>query len=71
MKKGTNRVVATATRIPQNIYMLYKVNQIKYYMGREDESWLWHRILGHINFDNLVKINWKVGLSEKCNKLQN
>jgi len=71
MKKGTNRVVATATRIPQNIYMLYKVNQIKCYMGREDESWLWHRRLGHINFYNLVKINWKVGLSEKCNKLQN
>ena len=22
-----------------------------------DESWLWHRRLGHINFDNLVKVN--------------
>ena len=21
-----------------------------------DESWLWHRRLGHINFDNLVKV---------------
>ena len=24
-------------------------------MNLVDESWLWHRRLGHINFDNLVK----------------
>ena len=28
-------------------------------MGQRDESWLWHRRMGHINFDNLVKINKK------------
>jgi len=28
-------------------------------MGQIDEGWLWHRIMGHINFDNLVKINIK------------
>ena len=26
-------------------------------MGKEDESWFWHRRLGHTNFDNLVKIS--------------
>ena len=24
-----------------------------------DESWLWHRRLGHLEFDNLVKISKK------------
>ena len=24
-----------------------------------NESWLWHRRLGHLNFDNLVKISKK------------
>lgn len=28
-------------------------------MGRTDEIWSWHRGLGHINFDNLVKISTK------------
>ena len=24
-----------------------------------DESWLWHKRMGHLNFDNLVKISKK------------
>ena len=28
-------------------------------MGQVDQSWLWNRIMGHINFDNLVKISKK------------
>jgi hypothetical protein len=28
-------------------------------MGQIDEHWLWHRIMDHINFDNLVKISTK------------
>jgi hypothetical protein len=28
-------------------------------MGHIDESWLWHRTMGHIKFDNLVKISTK------------
>ena len=59
MEKGTNKVVATATRTPRNIYMLDKINQVNCYMGKEDERWLWHRILGYLNFDNLVKISKK------------
>lgn len=26
-------------------------------MSQINESWLWHRIMGHINFDSLVKIS--------------
>ena len=32
--------------------------------GATDESWLWHRRMGHINFDNLVKINKKGAVRE-------
>lgn len=28
-------------------------------LGQVDESWLWHKILGHINFDNLVAVSKK------------
>ena len=57
VKQGTNKVVATATRTPQNIYILDIINQVKCCIGKEDESWLRHKRLGHINFDNLVKIS--------------
>ena len=26
---------------------------------KEDESWIWHKILGHIYFENIIKINKK------------
>lgn len=26
-------------------------------MGQVEDKWLWHKCLGHINFDNLVRIN--------------
>jgi len=29
------------------------------YSEKEDEDWLWHKRLGHIKFDNLVKITSK------------
>ena len=57
VKQGTNKVVATTTRTPQNIYILDRVNQVKCCISKEDESWLWHRRLGHIKFENLVKIS--------------
>jgi hypothetical protein len=28
-------------------------------MSQIDESWLWNKIMGHIGFDNLIKINKK------------
>jgi hypothetical protein len=26
-------------------------------LGKEDESWLWNKRMGHIHFDNLVKVS--------------
>ena len=73
VKKSTNKVVATATRTPQNIYILDKVNQENCCIGKEDESWLWHRRSGHINFYNLVKISRNKAVREmpKIKKLVN
>ena len=44
-----NRLVGTATRTPNNIYILDEKKE-NCYLGNEDESWLWHKRLGHINF---------------------
>ena len=54
--QGSRKLVATTTRTPKNIYVLDEIESEKCHLGKEDESWLWHRRMGHIHFDNLVKI---------------
>ena len=44
-------------RTPSNVYILE--NEEKCYMSQIDESFLWHRRMGHPNFENLVKISQK------------
>ena len=44
-------------RNANNVYILENENQI--YLSMIDESWLWHRRLGHLIFDNLTKISAK------------
>lgn len=29
------------------------------FLAQQDENWLWHKRLGHLNFDNLVKTSRK------------
>ena len=50
------KLVATSTRTPNNIYVLDKIENEKFHLGKDDKTWIWHRRLGHIDFDNLVKI---------------
>ena len=57
MKKDSGRVVGIAVRNSDNVYILENENQC--YLSMVDESWLWNRRLGHLNFDNLVKISKK------------
>ena len=33
-------------------------------MAKKDESWLWHKRIRHINFDNLVSISKKEAIRE-------
>ena len=44
-------------KFKQCVYILENENQC--YLSIVDESWLWHRRLGHLNFDNIVKISKK------------
>ena len=54
--KNSGNLVATATRTPNNVYILDEKIE-KCFLGQIDERWIWHRRMGHINFNNLVKIN--------------
>ena len=44
-------------RNTNNVYILENENQG--YLSMVDESWLWHRRLGHLIFENLAKITMK------------
>jgi hypothetical protein len=63
-KVGSGKLVATTVRTPSNIYVLNEIGKEICFLGKDDESWLWHRRMGHINFDNLVKISRKEAVRE-------
>jgi hypothetical protein len=50
-------LVGTVARISNNIYVLSEIGNEKCCLEKEDESWLWHRRMGHMHFDNLVKVS--------------
>jgi hypothetical protein len=56
--------VAIAVRTPSNIYVLSEIGNEECCLGNEDEVWLWDRRMGHINFDNLVKVTKKEAVRE-------
>jgi hypothetical protein len=56
-REDIGNLVGTTPRNSENVYILdAKLNE-ECHVNLIDESWLWHRRLGHINFDNLVKAN--------------
>jgi hypothetical protein len=57
-------VVVTVVRTSRNIYVLSEIGNEKCFLGKEYEVWLWHKIMGHIKFDNLVKVNKKEAVRE-------
>jgi len=63
-KEWSRKLVAIIVRTPNNIYILNEIGKEICFLGRENESWLWHKIMGHMNFENLVKIIIKVALIE-------
>ena len=44
--------------------MLSEIGNKKCFLGNEDESWLWHRRMGHRHFDNLVKVSKREAVRE-------
>jgi hypothetical protein len=58
-RKDTGKLVAFAPRTSSNVYILVIDEEEKCCLSQEDESWLWHRKLGHVSFENLIKANKK------------
>jgi hypothetical protein len=56
--KTVNRgeMIAKGVRTENNVYVM-KEDKEKCHLSKLDESWLWHRRLGHLNFDHIVKLN--------------
>jgi hypothetical protein len=63
-REGSGKLVGTAARTSNNIYVLSEIGNEKCCLGKEDESWLWHKRMGHMNFDNLVKVSKREAVRE-------
>ena len=57
-------MVGTTARNSNNIYVFSEIGNEKCCLENEDESWLWHIRMGHIHFDNLVKVRKKEAVRE-------
>jgi len=58
-RANNGRLVAVGIRTCKNLYTLIEISNGSCILEKEDEDWLWHKRLGHISFDNLVKISSK------------
>jgi hypothetical protein len=63
-REGSGKLVSTTARTSNNIYVLSEFGNEKCCLGKEYEIWLWHRRMGHMHFDNLVKVNKKEAVRE-------
>jgi hypothetical protein len=63
-KEGSGKLVTTAARTSSNIYVLSEIGNEKCRLGKEYESWLWHRRMGHIHFDNIIKVSKREAIRE-------
>jgi hypothetical protein len=52
---NSGQLVAKGIRTKNNVYVL-KEEKEECHLIKYDESWLWHRRLGHINFDHIIKL---------------
>jgi hypothetical protein len=57
-------LIVTTARTSSNIYVLSKIGNENCCLGKEDEGWRWNKRMGHIHFDNLVKVSKKKAVRE-------
>ena len=50
----SGQLVANDIRTENNVYVL-KEGKEECHLSKYDESWRWHRRLGHLNFDHIIK----------------
>ena len=53
----SGKLVAKGIRTENNVYLLKEDEQEECNLSKYDESWLWHRRLGHINFDHIINLS--------------
>jgi hypothetical protein len=58
-KAYSRKLIAKGIRTPNNVYVLNEINVENCFIGQTDESWLWHKRMAYMNFENLVKISTK------------
>jgi hypothetical protein len=63
-KEGSGKLIVITPRTSSNIYVLSEIGNEKCFLGKEDKIWLWHRRIGHIHFDNLVKVEKREAVRE-------
>ena len=63
-REGSGKLVGTAARTSNNIYVLSEIGNEKCCIGKEDKIQLWHRRMGHMHFDNLVKVSKREAVRE-------
>jgi hypothetical protein len=63
-REGSWKLVCTAARTSNNIYVLSEIGNEKCCLGKENESCLWNRRMGHMHFDNLVKVSKREAVRE-------
>jgi FtsZ-binding cell division protein ZapB len=52
---SSGKLVAKGVRTENNVYIL-KEEREECHLSKYNESWLWHRRLGHLHFDHLIKL---------------
>jgi len=55
-RANSGKLVVHSTRTSNNLYTLVKNTKDSCLLEQEDVNWLWHKRLGHFNFEKLVKI---------------
>lgn len=54
-------------RTENNVYVLKEDNE-ECYLGKQDECWLWHRRLGKLNFNHIIRLS-KMRVVRYCPKI--
>jgi hypothetical protein len=52
---NSGQLVAKGIRTKNNVYVL-KERKEECHLSKYDESWLWHRRLGHLNFNHIINL---------------
>ena len=55
---GKGNLVGSGKQTKDNLFYL-DLSEISCFIAQVEESWLWHKRLCHVNFDNLIKISKK------------